>query len=305
MLSNTPLQGSQFPSYLSRHISVGFDSDDVAALLQSIDSSQRPPPSVSAPHLPAELLLHILEYVPVDYILDWRLVCHGFREAIDGRIMLHHLHRTKLIGYMGSRYSQPLQALGERQYNSIHLIYAPFHHIESPIELEPGAHRSGPVWNAPHAVFMIEEKWFRSFRQAGGAAANGGHTVDDADPRWLHTLNKLQLQRPEEGFGTLRWCIQLDHAVLDADFPLEIGRPNFGMEVDIHEGTIRVAWKNMLLRFLKTETALRRLTQEVGVGHIKFEAAANSYHRSKGPPLHSAMLKTAFAPSVASAYKPD
>jgi hypothetical protein len=62
---------------------MGFNEDDVAALIGAIESSQNPASSVE--HLPAEILLHILEYVPVDHILDWRFVCRGFRDAIDGR----------------------------------------------------------------------------------------------------------------------------------------------------------------------------------------------------------------------------
>jgi hypothetical protein len=76
-------------------------------------------------------------------------------------------------------------------------------------------------------------------------------------------LHRLELRRTEEGFGTLRWCIRLDEAVLDLNFPLEKGRNHFDVDVYLHTGKIRVAWKDMLLQFLKTETALRRLIDEV------------------------------------------
>ena len=264
MSIESPSHTSQLPSYLSHHFNLGFDTDDVTALLNSIDSSQKPK-SASVPHLPAELLLHILEYVPVDYVLDWRLVCRGFRDAIDGRILFYHLHRTKLIGYMGSQHSRLMEDLGELEYNRIYLLYANFHHIESVNGAGTRAQPPEPVWNATHAIFRIEDEWFQSFRQIGGAAERGGDTIEDADPRWLIPFSKLELRRPEEGFGTLRWCIKLDHAVLDADFPIETGRTTFGIEVNLRQGIVKVAWRQMLIHFLKTETALRRLTQEVSI----------------------------------------
>jgi hypothetical protein len=41
---------AQLPPYLSRHINLGFDLDDVAALISSIDTSHP-----TLPHLPAEV----------------------------------------------------------------------------------------------------------------------------------------------------------------------------------------------------------------------------------------------------------
>ncbi|KAF1940056.1 hypothetical protein EJ02DRAFT_350879 [Clathrospora elynae] len=250
------------PSYLARHINIGFNSDDVAALINSIDSSQKPSSTSSLAHLPAELLLQILEYVPVDYVLDWRLVCRGFRDAIDGRILYHHLRRTELIGYMGSRYLRPMEHLNDEQYEKIHLLRARFRCIEKAEEEDMGTQQSKPVWSGTHALFQIDEEWFRDFRQIGGAAARGGDTTQDADTRWLSTLDRLELQRPEEGFGTLRWCIRLDYAVLDMDFPLEAGRNTFDVDVHLHSGRVRVAWREMLFRFLKTERSLRRLLEK-------------------------------------------
>ncbi|CAO2655294.1 Nn.00g103580.m01.CDS01 [Neocucurbitaria sp. VM-36] len=255
-VDSTPL-----PSYLARHVHLGFNTDDLTALVTSIDSSQSPRPS-SAPHLPAELVLCVLEHVPIDYVLDWRLVCRGFRDAIDGRVLFHCLQRTQLIGYMGSRLSRHMEGLDDEQYEQIYLLHARFQHIETSGEDDAGGRRSRPIWSETHAVFRIEDDWFRSFRQIGGAAARRGDTIEDADTQWLDTLDRLELRRPEEGFGTLRWCIKLDHSVLDMDFPLETGRNAFDVDVHLHTKSIRVGWKDMLVRSLKTETALRRLMEE-------------------------------------------
>jgi hypothetical protein len=97
-------------SYISRHLRLGFDSNDVAALINSIDSSQDSGPSL-LPHLPAEILFHILEFVAIDYVLTWRLVCRGFRDAIDGPVMYAHLQQAELIGYLGPRHQYPLNQL--------------------------------------------------------------------------------------------------------------------------------------------------------------------------------------------------
>ncbi|KAH7371034.1 hypothetical protein BKA66DRAFT_444437 [Pyrenochaeta sp. MPI-SDFR-AT-0127] len=259
-VTNHQTDSTPLPAYLARHVKLGFDSEDVSALLDSIDSSQNPHPSST--HLPAELLLQILEHVPVDYVLDWRLICRGFRDAIDGRVLFYHLHRTQLIGYMGSRHSRPLERLDDEQYDRIHLLRAHFTDIEKDIKDTPSAERPRPVWNGTHAFFEIEDDWFQSFRYIGGAATRGGDTIEDADVQWLDTLDRLELRRKEEGFGTLRWCLKLDHAVLDMDFPLEAGRNTFDVDIHLHKGTIRVAWKDMLFSFLKTERALRRTVEE-------------------------------------------
>jgi hypothetical protein len=103
---NTPA----FPAYISRHMRLGFDSDDVAALLSSIDSSQEPGSS-RLPHLPAEILFQILDFVPIEYLLNWRLVCRGFRDAIDGPVLYDCLRRAELICYVGPSGQYPLNRL--------------------------------------------------------------------------------------------------------------------------------------------------------------------------------------------------
>lgn len=254
---NTPL-----PSYLARHVKLGFNSDDVAALITSIDSSQKSQtPSTS--QLPAELLLLVLEYVPVDHVLDWRLVCRGFRDAIDGRILYHHLQRTELIGYMGARHSQPMEHLTDEQYEEIHLLRARFKCVGEGSEGIAGAQAAEPVWNGACATFAIDEEWYQSFHQVGGAAARHGDTIEDADAIWSRPLDRLELQLADEGFGTLKWCIRLNHAVLDLAFALEAGRNTFSVKVNLHKKHVKVAWRDVLLSFLKTEAALRRIMEEV------------------------------------------
>jgi len=262
--SNDNHDNAPLPSYLARHIQLGFSPEDVAALITAIDSSQDRSPSSTnrtLAHLPAELLLQILEHVPVDYILDWRLVCRGFRDAIDGRVLYRCLQRTELVGYLGARDVGPMEDLDDEQYESVHLLEAGFSHVEWDTASGPETNR--PVWSATHAVFEIADEWYNAFRQVGGAEANDGDTLDDADSSWYSFFDRLQLRRREEGFGTLRWCIRLDHAVLDLDLPCEWRRMHFDVDVTLRTGLIRVAWKDMLIRFLKTERQYRLLLERV------------------------------------------
>jgi hypothetical protein len=251
-------RGAPLPPWLARHVNVAFDSDDIAALLDSIESSQRPETSAHS-DLPAELLLLILEYVPIDYLLDWRLICRGFRKVIDERVLYHHLRRTQLVGHMGPARKSPGILLSEENYDAIRLLPANFDRVE--YTNEPGK-AVGPAWTSTHAIFRIEDEWFDAFRELGGAKRRGGQTLEDADSVWLNTLSSLELKSSEEGFGTLRWCIKLDHAVFDLDPPLGKRRRSFEVDIRLGQREVRVAWKPMLLGFLKTETALRRMMEE-------------------------------------------
>jgi len=252
---------SQLPSWLSRHFNLGFNDDDISALIDSIDSSQNPPSSI--PNLPAELLLHVLEYVPVDYILDWRLVCRGFRDAIDGRTLYHHLRRTQLIGFVGPRTHWPLRNLTVEQYDRMQFLDAKFDHVKD----SPGStytqQESRPIWSTTHAVFKIDMSEFVADSSTGVAGSRYDSTIEYADTIWRNAVSRLELTGVEEGFGTLRWCIKLDRAVIDLDLPLEAGRHSFHVAVDMNKCTVTVAWKDMIFRFLKTEAALRRMLDQV------------------------------------------
>jgi hypothetical protein len=292
-------KSSQLPSWLAKYASVGFNTDDMAALISSIDSSQNLQSSLA--HLPAELILLVLEYVPIDYVLDWRLVCRGFRDAIDGRILYHHLHRTQLVGFVGPRTVPPMTWLSEDQYNQIQFLYANFQHVETKIGNAAGTEpESGPIWSDMYAVFKMEDAWFQAFPRAGNATGMQANTIQYAEEVWNHVLPRLELSRKEEGFGTLRWCIKLDHAVLDLDFPLEAGRTKFDIDIDLYKRTVKVAWKGMLFRFLKTEAALRRTFYQVGQSqNLEFDRLLMDEEEERGFQVHLQPCRRLFAPSSA------
>ncbi|KAH9877955.1 hypothetical protein J1614_003172 [Plenodomus biglobosus] len=264
--SNKLNDAEPLPPYLARHAKLGFNTADVTALIDSIDSSQHPSQtSANHVHLPAELLLEIIAHVPVDYILDWRLVCRGFRDAIDGRVLYHQLRRTELIGSLGARHARQMHFLTDDQYEELHMMRTQFSHFEDPADetqqtttaTAAEGHASKLVWSARVAVFQVEPEWFRCWRQAR-MSSNGLATRKGA-ALWWSALQRLELLIADEGFGSLLWCIRLDHAVLDLAFPLQTGRDHFLFDFNLSTGKIRVAWREMLVGFLKTERSLRRL----------------------------------------------
>jgi hypothetical protein len=255
---------SQLPSWLAKYANVGFDTDDVAALLSSIESSQNPHPPLA--QLPAELLLHVLEYVPVDHALDWRLVCRGFRDAIDTRILFHHLKRTRLVGFIGPPSEYPMSLLPEDQYDRVKFLHAHFWQVEIEASDDFTARQSlgtRPPWSQTHAVFKIEDLWFRAFTESNCMGIIKEGNIEHAARVYRHAQSKLELGGSDTAFGTVTWCIVLDHAVLDLELPLQPGRNRFQLSVELDQRTIKVAWKEMLFNFLKNEGTLRRMLDHV------------------------------------------
>ncbi|KAH7067522.1 hypothetical protein BKA63DRAFT_424228 [Paraphoma chrysanthemicola] len=250
---------SPLPHWLSKHVTVTYDADDIAALINSIDSSQSA--QSSSPHLPAEIVLRILEYVPVDHILDWRLVCRGFRDAIGGSILYHHLRRTELLGYVGPRDAPYMSVLTDEQYDQLYLLRANFLGMST----ADGAHIpsfDGPIWGATHAIFKVDDSWMNCL-QAFENVAKRENREDDAMELWIWALERLQMRRERDSFGNLSWCMKLDHAVLDADIPpYDVSNAVWFQLGSNGKLRIIVAWKDMLVRFFKTERALRRMLEQ-------------------------------------------
>ncbi|KAL1797974.1 hypothetical protein ACET3X_004580 [Alternaria dauci] len=294
------------PPYLGRHIQLGFTQDDVAALISSIDSSQAPLPESAHGHptlarLPAELLLQVLEHVPVDHVLDWRLVCRGFRDAIDGRVLYHCVQRTQLVGYVGPRDDPRMDVLDDEEYEAVHLIEADFVSIEQDAKC---LEEKRPIWSGKHAVFRIKDEWYRAFRTICGLETQPGDTLNGVAPQWLGLLDRLAMLQNEELYGLLRWCIRLDHAVLDLDFPVDINRLHFDFDVNLRTGLVRVAWKDMLVRFLKTERALRILMDEKRDSRFTFSHHEDCLRSIRRTRLLSSLTTTQLDNTIRWAMRP-
>lgn len=235
------------PSYLSRHANLGFDADDISALLGSIQASQSESTAGELPHLPAEILLQILEFIPIDYVLDFRPVCKGFRNYIDTRVLYTHLRRTELLGFLGE--DGVLQWGNNVEYSNDHedlkWIHAKFSHVDDGDD----PCRSNPLWRGKYAVFRLDDNWY----DACARAASFDMTVSSDMYDFLDYFGK----RLPHAFQPLGWCVRLDHGVLDMDLGKRC-QEDPGIWFDFKERTVRVVWKEMLTNFLKSETAIRK-----------------------------------------------
>lgn len=283
MASADTLDGShedaELPSWLANHLNIDWNSDDIDALLTSIDASQCTQ-SPALPHLPAELLILILEYVPVAYVLDWRLVCRGFRDAIDGPVLYHHLQRSRLSGYLGPRTSPHMRPLKDYEYEQLRLVSTQFQSMRnahSPPDLQE---RSKPLWANSHAVFRMRHAWFATHK----AIKDRQNLASKSN-----MLSQIALCRTDQGYGTLTWALELDTAVLDLDFPLEPNRSSFDVSVDTKSWKVCVEWKPMLFRFLKTERALRLLMEKRQGSSFSFNHAEDCLRAVRRQRLHAAL----------------
>jgi hypothetical protein len=243
------------PPYLARHSCLGFDSDDVAALISSIDGSQVPASHSmsSLPHLAAEILLHILDYVPIDYILDWRCVCRGFRDAIAGRVLFDYLKRTELIGYIGPR-EGVMKRLTVEDYEAIHLLRLSFRELRDDVgsNTRPSKHTdmgaNCPRWTSKYAIFDNRDGWIQRYEHCVSSSTVFRTLIEEI----------LDPLRERLEYGTLSWCIKLDGAVLDVEQKWKIS-----MDVDVRTASVSFLWKDLLFSFLKTRMMIRKMMENV------------------------------------------
>ncbi|KAJ8116502.1 hypothetical protein OPT61_g2083 [Boeremia exigua] len=284
--SDTEHGNAALPKWLTKHLNIEWSPSDVDALLESIDASQSSH-LPTLPQLPAELLVLILKHVPVAYILDWRLVCRGFRDAIDGPILYHLLQRTQLIGYLGSKKSAVMERLQGGVYEELHLVTTNFDSFrcEGLQSNENLAKPHGPVWNQTRAVFKMDMRWHDRHRFWNDLEGNL--------PSANRMLSLLELHRSRQGFGALIWAIKLKTAVLDLDLPLDPERQSFDVSVDIDWSTtsvtVSVEWKPMIFRFLKTEAALRRLMEEKYASRVTFSHTEDCLRAVRRQRLHASL----------------
>ncbi|PVH92606.1 hypothetical protein DM02DRAFT_677399 [Periconia macrospinosa] len=243
---------NELPPYLARHFQLGFDADDLEAVMKAIDASQSTQ-SPTLPHLPAEVVCMILDHVPVDFVLSWRLVCCAFRDYIDGPLLYQYIQRTVLIAHF---YDINFESYNLTQLEELKFLRAPFERMEVPSVPEKDNTERSRALKASHAIFRIDQKWMDALSSTRDIISLGS----PLDQHLREALGVLQLIEDEKRFGTLRWCIRLDGAVGELDFPIEAARNSF--TVDLSSGRLMLEWKDLLFRFLKTETLLRKTMAE-------------------------------------------
>jgi hypothetical protein len=143
----------------------------------------------------------------------------------------------------------------DSEYEQIKFIRA---HFEQPDDYDSEA-RTKAKWDHDLAVFAIDDTWRQSF------AGIVHHTTDNGvlRPAWRSLLDYAALEGDEQHHGPLTWCLKLDNAVMDLDFSRESLKQYVSVDLVTHK--IILEWKQCLLDFLRTETRIRQLMQEVSV----------------------------------------
>lgn len=250
-----PNEDAPLPSYIARHFDFGFDADDVSALITSIDASQDHTSIPSLPRLPAEILFQIVDHVPIDFILEWRLVCRGFRDCIDGPVMYNYIKRAEIVALVGSPRTLTWAGVTSELHKELSSMRCSFERLEDSIETA-GPKLTNVKWGARHAVFRIEHSWHETFSLATALTANRR----EAD-NLQFLMKRLRPESSADGFEKSRWCMRLDHAVLDLGFPIQALREK--LSLDLPGNRVKIEWKTLLFRFIQGETLLRTIMEQV------------------------------------------
>ncbi|KAK7192262.1 uncharacterized protein CC84DRAFT_1151597 [Paraphaeosphaeria sporulosa] len=249
-----PSEDTPLPSYIARHFNFGFDSDDVSALITSIDASQDHTSIPSLPKLPAEVLFNIVGYVPIDYILQWRLVCRGFRDCIDGPVMYNCITRAEIIGLVGAPDTLNWAGVPPELHKDLACMRCSFERLDDSVE-PAGSKLTNAKWGARHAVFRIDDGWLDKFLLAETISTDR-HRAQN-----FHFLvERLHLEGSADAFGKMRWCMRLDSAVLDLEFPIQALRER--LTLDLPSKRVMIEWKRLLFRFIQGETQLRTIMEQ-------------------------------------------
>lgn len=250
-----PSEDAPLPSYIARHFDFSFDADDISALLTSIDASQDNTSTPGLPQLPAEVLFHIVDYVPIDYILQWRLVCRGFRDCIDGLVMYNYIKRAEIIGLWGAPGTLSWAGVPSELHKDLVHMRCSFQHLEDSIETA-GPRLRNAKWGALYAVFRIDDSWHEKFLLAESLSADR-HKARN----FQFLVERMHIEGSADGFGKMRWCIRLDSAVLDLEFPIQTLRDK--LTLDLPNKRVLIEWKKLLFRFIQGETQLRTIMEQV------------------------------------------
>ncbi|KAF2004276.1 hypothetical protein P154DRAFT_531589 [Amniculicola lignicola CBS 123094] len=259
------------PSYITRHISLGYDDDDVAAFLSSIEASQRQvrqKEDDSLLHLPAEIVLMIVDLVPIDYILDFRLISRGVRDYIDSRVMNDYLCRTQVVVNVDTGYF-PFHPKPDT-YRGSRILRLFF----SRLEQQDSSSQQDSDGNREVAVFHFYDDWLQEIQDSYQPGLNHKTTYYGV----MHMGAPLK-PATEMRSGKLHWCMQLDHGVMDLRFP----HPADKYEVDViltddsAKYCIKIwNWKSMMIQFLRIERAIRRKMEQTKLNPCTFSHKEDS-----------------------------
>jgi hypothetical protein len=198
-------------------------------------------PDSSRLHIPIEIFFRVLNFVPIDHILQFRTLCRAARDEIDTRMLYSYIRRTKLPS-CPSRSAVEHAAL---EYNNLLALLrgtATFSHLAP--NSSPSI--SSPIWAGTHAVFQFDAGWISAYREMCALATLFSSQTMDAI--------KGDFRKPFSPHYTPVWYAQLDNAVLDLDVRWWPGDPL--QTFDLYNGTLSIPWRRMLKSFLVAETKI-------------------------------------------------
>jgi hypothetical protein len=264
-----PDSNEQLPPYLARHMKLGFDDSDVSALIDAITSSQSVDDGdPSLPHIPAEILLHILLAIPPSHILPFRLVCRAFRDIVDTYVFYSYITRTTLRFVLADTQIPPWPYL--RRSKAVFGRIVP----EMTATGQTDKNRGPAKWDGEMAEFDINYSVQERYPSDPNLRALRDRFAQDRDlPRSTESVDWVQ--RTLEGLESTSTGVvftALDNIVND--------RPLLNARFDFVAGRITFNWRTMLWGLLREENALR-LLMESKVRKIFFYAEPCSLNFSR------------------------
>ena len=213
--------------------------------------------------LPVEIVLLIVNLIPVDHILPFRAVSRLFRTHIDSHVLYSYLHRVKLQGFIASPNAHAFSSLERQDAIDLSSITASFSHLEDGL-LEHDSKANNPpqrkpLWTGTHAVFRLDTHWLTIHNHVHDR-------LPEAFQSPTELLDRLGQRHHSHLMEPISWCITLDHAAQELDLGGQrpgTWIPRFMPDFDLW--TVRVEWRRMLWMFLRKEAEIARRIRQRSV----------------------------------------
>jgi hypothetical protein len=211
------------------------------------------PPSRGFTRLPTELLLLIIDFIPVDHILPLRTVCRSVKKHIDTSVLHSYLCRTTIaadfVPVSHNTFGPLSQEVG------LSLMKFTYSHIEN-----KSSSRTQPASETSRAVFRVLPQWLDAYNRVRASSVLTEEDTGD----YLY-VNEEEY-RPEADECPV-WFVQLDHIALDLDTGTTTRDDPDGHYYTWNPGyfrfetaalTVTIDWKLMLRNFLVMAAEIQR-----------------------------------------------
>jgi len=214
-------------------------------------------------HLPVEIVLLIVNFIPIDHILPFRAISRSIRTQIDTHVLYSYLHRIRLEGLVASPNASTFSSLERQDAIYLSSITASFSHLEDGLLQHDSnvndSRQRKAIWNGTHAVFRLDAHWLTIHNRVR-------HRLPQAFQSPTELLSHLGQIHPSHLVEPMKWCITLDHAAQELDLGGQrpgTWIPRFMPDFDLW--TVRVEWRRMLWMFLRKEAEIARRIRQRSV----------------------------------------